>query len=814
MASVLASLVVSAGISAISKALADPEAASPFDDKPTPSVRHGSFMPLVFGRGRIAPLFAWVGDRQVVITKEKAPGGKSSVFGSGPISVSSYFERAWHALCVGPGSAVEGIFSNGELVYGTRITPTSHPSGTTISVADYGSFKPYWGEIDQPVDPLISAKVAASRFPHVMSLVWGAPGPPEFGVWGGAKGKYLGQSANWPAMEYTVEVRVKDSPLLDSPAWLDETGVDKGDDGVNPAHALWQLLTQPYPHGAGIGVEHVDVGALERLGALCAEEHVPMNLVAGGGIAISGVISAILTDLSVTLPQIGEVLSVNPIREDDPAITLPSDIVIAPLPEVTIQHEGKRADRVIFIFRDQTNNYNEQDIAVDDDGSADQYGVPKVRKIPIAIVTHPEVAAAVVDRRQQEELVSVAVVTIKASRAARVLVSGQPFVVAGVGKLRLMSTLLDDLSNEVSLEAMFDRFSPSPTAYEPPAPDINIPEYDAEEDFAFTFFEFPLSVVPELRIGVFRIRANSAISSAPVWLSATGASYQQNHMQNAAFAGGELTSEFDVGIDTIVEQGPTMDAANDDIAYVLNLTGDDENWRLGLQVCILEDEVSGEHEILFLRNVTALGGASYRLDGLIRSRYDTLRRTFPVGTKVYVFRWNDVERIEDPLVALGIDLWLKTQPGTSRRIVDVSTVTPVVKTIVGRGARPLPPDNFRANDDGSHPVDEYGAGGDVLFEWTYRVRSGSGAAAGEQRAGIAITGTPSHDGVFKVEIIDPSGPTVVRTFEIDSDVTQQSYTNAQLVSDFGGEPATFDARLTNVDGAYVSDDREISVVKV
>lgn len=806
MVATLGYIAISAGISYLSARLFQQQQEpinDPFDDKPTPTARHGAYLPLVIGRRRVVPLFAWVGDRATTTTTETV--GKAS---GQEVTTTNYTERAWHTLCIGPVDKLHAIISNGERVFEGPITPTTDPSGSTITIPSFGAFKPYWGEDAQPIDPLISANVAASRYPRIASAVWGEPG--------GSTGKILGQIASWPSMEYEIEVRVNDSPLTASPSWIEESAVDAGDEGVNPAHALWQLLCKPYPYGAGIPEQHVNLSSLEALGELCVDEHLAVNILASGGVNVATVIGWLLADLSTTLVQVGQVLTVIPVRADATPPTLTEDILIPPRPEIQFTHGRRRADREIFEFQDQTNNYKVQDIAVDDDGAAEQYGVPKARKINLRTVTHPLIAATVVDRRQLEEQVLFGSVRLRAARGARVILPGQAFVAEGVGALRCLSVKLNDSSSQVEIEAAFDNYAPGPTGYEPPEPGINIPDYPVEEDANFTFHELPYRVAPEgtLSIGVLRVRENSTIQQARTWLSATGTTYQETGNQDKPTAGGPLTEAWPKEASAVTEVGPAFTADNLDIGGVLNLTGDDENWLRGRQVLVLDDQVSGVHEICYLRNVEALGGSSYRLRGIVRARYDTKPQDFPIGARVFIFQWSDVVRAVDPLIVLGSDLYLKVQPYSGIKTVDLGTITAVSKTIAGRSLRPLPTDNLRANDDGSHPVNEYSTGGDVLFKWTYRVRDGAGDAAGEQLAGIEISGKPPHDGFFRLEIVDTSGPTVVRTFDIDSDTTQQNYTNAQLQTDFSGEPASFEARVRNVDGAFASDNEVITVTKV
>jgi hypothetical protein len=165
------------------------------DNKPGTTSTRGTFLPLFTGRRRLAPSINWVGDRQTT-TESPAAGGKGST-GSGS-SQTVYWESAFHEVCIGPVQGLYKIWSNGKVVYAPNggITPTSTPSGTSVTISGFGTFTVYWGEPDQGVDLFLAAgnRVGvASNWKYSLHFAW--------------SGVRLGGFPTWPNIEYEVECK-------------------------------------------------------------------------------------------------------------------------------------------------------------------------------------------------------------------------------------------------------------------------------------------------------------------------------------------------------------------------------------------------------------------------------------------------------------------------------------------------------------------------------------------------------------------------------------------------------------------------------
>lgn len=182
-------------------------------EKPPPLVERGSAVPLVLGVERLSGMLIWEEpDRVEFEDLSGGAGGKG--IGSAPGGLNEViYSYGQHLICVGPGSRLTRIAQDGKTIWPKRgefpegITPATAPSGTSFDCrnadngASEGSFRIYWGEIDQPVDALLSGtkKGAATNDGFSMHVVWDS--------------KRLGGTRTWPTLEYDVHVQPY-SPLM------------------------------------------------------------------------------------------------------------------------------------------------------------------------------------------------------------------------------------------------------------------------------------------------------------------------------------------------------------------------------------------------------------------------------------------------------------------------------------------------------------------------------------------------------------------------------------------------------------------------
>lgn len=589
--------------------------------------------------------------------------------------------------------------------------------------------------------------------------------------------------------------------------------VDKWDiDGVLSfgwGSVVESLLFDTYPHGAGLDPDEFDRESIANVSsALTAEGLTDFSAIAIEGDEVGNVIGQLLQDAGVTWVRD----YANPDKQErfyivrseaDPLSTIPASAILAPEVEIEVLHAERAIDRAIFSFSDVARNFRETTITIDEDGQALESGAPRGNIIRIGTLTDYDQAAIVAERRSQEELAGGSRFTVHAGRDARMLLPGQAFKVSGVPfVLRLVEVHLDQLSSRARLEAILDHYGTPATGFAQPDDSTGgdsggIP---AEENLRETWVEIPehMAGAGEVNVAALRIRDHDQVRQQNIHFSADNVTYREVGIDTAKMAGGVLTSGVLASTAFLIPQGPTFDAEGPDIGDAQDLTTDDKAWRQGDQLCLIGEEV------FFLQGITPLGGASYRLDGLIRARYDTVQAAHSAGDAVFIFPASGLVPFVDPFAFPGEDLYVKQQPVASDEF-DLASVTPVLKTVHGKGVTPMTPGMVRAvSPEFGSPC--YHSGDDVQFRWGYRSSQVAGTGAGMQPAGSAV-GESDPLGEFEVSIFD-AGDVLVATYT--RDLNQFTYTNVQLQADLGGE-TDFTIQVREINGGFKSDPVELFV---
>jgi len=591
---------------------------------------------------------------------------------------------------------------------------------------------------------------------------------------------------------------------------------DAEDDGFNPAHLIAEALFAPWPQGLGLdpdGDEPWDIDSLEEMGVQFEAEGLRASYVAVNGEKASSMLAAFMQDYGFIVPidsATGK-LKFQLIRE--PSGTLPViaySAQVGSLAEIEKNHGERPADRLIFRFADREQAYGDMTIGIGDDAQASFEENQRSRVVEIPTTVNFRTAAIIAERRSQEILAGAGVITIAGARGARTFVPGQAFLADGVDPvLRVLGVEFSDTSSLVQIKAMVDYYGARASdfvnqtggggaAYQPVQPDeqfdiIEVPEHLLDGD--------PMTVV------IPRIRAHNQILSADLWISRDDTTYTLAETELDVQTGGTLSSQLDATDMSCLAQGPTFDALGPDIATVMDLSADATNWRLGRQLCVIVSDAGVE--ICFLQNVTALGGSSYRLDGLLRARYDTVRLTHTVGARVYIFENTSIAFIQDLLLVPAEELWGKTQPNASSGQLPLPSVSPVGVVLRGKGLVPMDPIALTqlAPFKGS-PA--YATGNDATFSWGYRSTASPKTGAGSQGAGVAC-GVSAVEGDFLIEFLTTAN---VLKHSVVQQATSYTYTNADLVTHFAGEPAAYKIRVTLQNGGFSSDYIELTVTKV
>lgn len=574
------------------------------DDKPTTATLRGAFVPLVFGLRRIGPVIGWVGDR---ITTEECEdvGGKGD--GGGQTCRTIFHERAIHFLGIGPGCRIHNIYVDGRCLQNSYMDRILNPSGSTLNLgAEWGSLRVFWGDMDQPLSPLVTTEFGiATRLPRVIRVEWD-----RF---------RMGANPRWPIIEYDLEVCVTGINPFTFPSEL--LDVD-GETGLNGAYIMYQLLTAPFPYGIGMPGGWLDPTQLEDLGALMSSEGIPMNILVQDGQNAEQVVAILLQDMGAMLSDCCGKLAFIPIREFLATIpVLTNDLLLPPFDEVEQVHEEQRFDKLVFEYPDKNLNFKVGTIDIDDDGQSDFNNRHKTRKIRIGSVTSRKVASIVADRRALEELVPPLRIKAKGARNLREALPGNVFSLPGVGQVRVLTVSYTVDSPTVDIEFFRDYYSQAPTGFIDP----DLPEPEAPviaDDLRWTFFEVPAAVASGvIHVVDLRHRANTSIQGAQGYISVADVSFSSMGTQPSSASSGYLAEAWTPPSDTyVIDAGPKIifDSEDELANRLLDLSADEEAWRQGRQTLLLRDEV------FFVKSVIPLGGNIWQLREVIRARFDSV----------------------------------------------------------------------------------------------------------------------------------------------------------------------------------------------
>lgn len=593
----------------------------------------------------------------------------------------------------------------------------------------------------------------------------------------------------------------------------------QGDDGWNGAHALAELLFEQWPFGLSLDKSEWNMTSLEALGSLIDEngENLRCSLIAPNGQDARGLLGGIMQDLGVmiSLNMRTGLLEFVPVRKPTGTIPhIPFDAQVQRT-EIEVQLGSRPVDRLVFAFSDEENAFRDMTIAVDDDGQASQAEFYRARSVQIISTSNFDTAARISQRRALEELAGGGEFRIFANRAARVLIPGEAITADGFNEvLRVMQTKHDPLSGQVEVVVVNDFYGGTISSFLTNRANTGGTGQAVEADEQFAVVE-----VPEVLTGAggpqtvlfAHVRAHAGVSSHDLHISRDDVTYAIAVSGDLSIiTGGTLDEALDDAWEQ--DQGPEFTALGPDIGDVLDLTSDVVSWRNGRQLVVFVDG-SGNQEIAFLKKITFVAGTTWRLDGLIRARYDTRPLSLGAGTRFFILQNDDGEPIQDPLLAPQVTLYGKSQP-RGQGVLPLPQITPESVQLYGKGIRPVPVSGVKldtgSNSAGSgntrwgdlfYRTTGVGSEDDLVLTWAYSTPQTAGTGAGLFGAGATVFDA-DPEGDFIVEILD-SMSTVKRTVVVSTN--SYTYTRADRIADFGSEPSSFKVRVTQLRGGQQAD---------
>lgn len=601
-------------------------------------------------------------------------------------------------------------------------------------------------------------------------------------------------------------------------------------DGCNYAHLIEELMFAPWPHGSEKKRELYDLQSLDyisrRLGLTGTDgfegEALRADVEMRDGEDLKSVLGRLMQDAGIFLslnPSTGK-FRFRLIREEEP-IEIDDSALLSPLPEITNVISGRAPSRAAFLFNNRDRNYRQDPLVLDDDGQAQILETQRTESNDISTTTSLDTAAKIAPRRQAEIYAQGTALKLPLSRDCRLLSAGDTVNIPLLelrAPLRITGIKRDPLTSAIEAAAVVDHYSAGfstglsvlgggeiPERDDPPAVPLSVPH-----DIAVAIFELPRILAPtaaSARIIVARARSSAAVSGAIVYGSRDGISYDPLQATGTYWTCVQLTEELPASASFELEDGPTGVALGPDIDSIESLTTVPHLWRAGRQVAIFEDG-SGAVEITFLRDIS-IGAEDVTLEGVLRARLGTHRRTWPEGTRVWITRSHLLEQISNALLQPGYDLYVKTQPFSSSSAAQLETA-PVVQlpsVLQGDTLRYAPVEALRTGNilDGWH------AGGDIVLEWCYQNYDTLTAAAGLQDAGKLMVFGPVV-GQFRVRLRDSVSDDVKLEMFLTSSLA--TINNAALVTAFGSEPASLVAEVTHVVGSTESQPTRLTVSKL
>lgn len=589
------------------------------------------------------------------------------------------------------------------------------------------------------------------------------------------------------------------------------------DGGVNPAHALAEILFEQTPQGLSLDRTYMpwSVSALEALGTLMASERFASGWVASQGGKADALISSGLLDMGVMIPfeYVNGSIDFVPIRT--PTGTLPhihDDGESGQFPEQTTVHfDPDQKDRVIFKFANRDRRFTEDTIGVDEDGRASLSNFANGDEQSIQITSEYGTASTISERRNQEVLAGNDAIVLKANHGARTLRPGMAFTADSYYDiLRLTEVEMDPLSGEVTLSTIPDYFGVDASTFANNGGGGITTLQPAQNDLQFGFAEVPevLLLGDPLTLLVLRIRAHNQVTGSNVYLSPDNTTFTFNSSETDSQAGGSLLSPLAATTGTVLSVGPQFTALGPDIGTTLDLTGDDVNWRLGRQLVVIKS--SAGTEICYCKTVSHVSGSTYRLDGLIRARYDTSKLAHPAGAQIYIFSQTGAQGIQDLLLIPNNVLYLKSQPTTFAGTVTLDAISSEGGQLYGKGAKPMPLIGVRVlTPHLGAPC--YGTGQNVKFRVQFRSSNEAlSSGAGQQKAGTP-TGPQTPRGSIVLEFLT-TGDLLKHTVTL---VGANEYTllNADLITYFGSE-VSFHVRARQIDAGLQTPNVTLTVTKI
>jgi len=603
----------------------------------------------------------------------------------------NYYASFAALLCHGPIDRLDRIYFDDELVWEGPLARSGDFSD--ITVPGRGNVRLYWGTATQVLDPVLGADtVLHPAYRGQAYLVFDR--------------LFFGQNrTNAPSIE-VVAAR------WPQPSWLTTDEAIEGD--ANPVAVLWDLWTNAR-YGLGLPEDRLNLPQLNAVAEELATE----------GVGVSPVITRAMSYRQFLI-ELCECFDGHPtsdaqgrlglalVRAPGKVVAAIADADLVEPPDFDPQGWPDTFNETYVRFTNRDRKFKEDAVAYRDRGNFQVTQAIRGQVLSRPWVTRAAVATKIAWAAGRAAAMPVVTGTLRVRKS---IASG--LTPGGLFKLSFSQNGIADLvarvesithpapdKSEVSISFREDHGFLNA--------DLALPAGDAPPDDtpietaplshqAIVELPYALLADNQVRLGVLAARGDSLSTGMNLWVQQASGAYVNFGVTDNFALRGHVVAEYPA--DTrLVDEGVRLEIqfASADKTLDDELALDD-----ALDNTLL---VFAGTEILSGFDVTLFGAGHYRLS-VVRARYDTKRKTHPVGEEVFIIRRTDLPHF----LASRSPVNYKLQPFILQHELDLASATAIPVTLKHRVRRPLAPINLRVNGDGRTPT--YGTGAGVSVNW-------------------------------------------------------------------------------------------------
>ena len=340
---VIPNLVIAAGLFLLSSLLTKrPKGVSPysFNDLDLSTSRIGQPINFVIGTAKISPNIVYYGDF-IANPNRKRTG----LFGPKTTVSYDYYLSVQEVLCHGPIERIEAVY-NGEDQ--TSFTPSriNAVTGFDTTIGFNGKSCNMYiraGNNDQTIIPQLLNKITPqTSYPNIAHVYY------ERG--------YMGQGLSWPNLSYIVTRYPKTEISSEVPVKI--VG-DNGNVGVNPVHAILDLLTNPIL-GPILRKDQIDITSLIDIGKIFKDEKIFVNFAITQSNTVKDLLGILFTDLGILCFERKGLLTFRLLRSNNNITKVISNTTASLLtqtPDINVNLNTDKSNYKIYEFQDYSLNY-------------------------------------------------------------------------------------------------------------------------------------------------------------------------------------------------------------------------------------------------------------------------------------------------------------------------------------------------------------------------------------------------------------------------------------------------------------------------